>query len=326
MRKGVEHSPGAARGPIAAALAPPPGRLGLLARAFLLACLLSLAAPLPSGAEEEGRDASFSDPLEPLNRMVFALNEALDTIVLRPAAIVYGAVLPGPVRRAVRNAVRHLSLPFTFVNDVAQGQWRRSGETAQRFLLNTVVGFVGLYDVAEDYGLPHRSTDFGSTLASWGIGGGPYLVLPIAGPSNVRDAAGMFVQGVADPVDIAFRRVELDHMPLVRAGVATLDFRHGNLDTLDDIKANSLDYYAFIRTLYRQRRAFEVDSGAEMYLRGESKGAEDTDDDYVYPPPRPDFGGKEEGAEDAEEDYAYPPPRPDFSRDRRAAAAGRPAQ
>ena len=194
--------------------------------------------------------------------------------------------MPGPVRRGVRNVVRHLSLPFTFVNDVAQGEWERSGDTAQRFFINTMVGFAGLYDVAEKQGLPHRSTDFGGTLAVWGLREGPYLVLPIAGPSNVRDAAGLLVQGVGDPVDIGFRRADLDHMPLIRAGAATLDFRHSNLDTLDDFKAGSLDYYAFIRTLYRQRRAFEVKGDAEMYLAGDK---ETSDDDYAYPPPRPDF-------------------------------------
>ena len=261
-------------------------RLRALARAILLACLLSLAAPLPSGAGEEAPEPSFSDPLEPLNRMVFAVNELLDTILLRPAAFVYGKVLPDPVRLGVRNVIRHLSLPFTFVNDVAQGEWERSGETARRFFLNTMIGFVGVIDVAEDYGLPHRSTDFGGTLASWGVGEGPYLVLPIAGPSNLRDGAGLVVQSVADPVDIAFRRADLDHMPLIRAGVATLDFRHRNLETLDEFKANALDYYAFIRTLYRQRRAFEVDGGQEMYLRGEKEGG---DEEYAYPPPRPDF-------------------------------------
>ncbi len=271
MRKECERMPGGPRVP---------------ARAIFLAFLLCVAAPLPSGAGEEPQEPSFSDPLEPLNRMVFAINELLDTVILRPAAFVYGKALPRPVRNGVRNVVRHLSLPFTLVNDVAQGELERSGETAQRFLLNTMIGFAGIIDVAEDYGLPHRSADFGGTLASWGAGEGPYLVLPVAGPSNVRDAAGLIVQSVADPVDIAFRRADLDHMPLIRSGVATLDFRHRNLDALDDFKANSLDYYAFIRTLYRQRRAFEVLDDSEALPAG---GEDALEDDYAYPPPRPDF-------------------------------------
>ena len=264
----------------------PVWRLRTLGVAIFLACLLSVAAPQPSGAGDEPQDVEFNDPLEPLNRLVFAINDALDTIILRPAAVVYGAVVPGAVRRGVRNVVRHLSLPFTFVNDVAQGEWKRSGDTAQRFFINTMVGFAGLYDVAEKQGFPHRSTDFGSTLAAWGVGDGPYLVLPIAGPSNVRDAAGLVVQFVADPVDVAFRRADHDNMPLIRSGAATVDFRYRNLETLDDFKANSLDYYAFVRTLYRQRRAFEVDSGTEMYLLG---GKDKSGDEYAYPPPRPDF-------------------------------------
>ena len=286
MREGFDSRPRTSCPPVASGRPAAVGRLPGVAAAFLLVFLLAIAAPLPSSAGEEPKDISYGDPLEPLNRIVFAVNEMLDTIVLRPAAFVYGKVLPDPVRLGVRNVIRHLSLPFTFVNDVAQGEWERSGDTAQRFLLNTMVGFVGLIDVAEDHGLPHRSTDFGSTLASWGVGEGPYLVLPLAGPSNVRDGVGLVVQSVADPVDIAFRNAGHEHMPLVRAGVATIDFRHRNLDTLDDFKANALDYYAFIRTLYRQRRAFEIDGGQEMYLRGKQ---DSEDEEYAYPPPRPDF-------------------------------------
>ena len=292
MRDDVEHGPGmpGERGPDRCPAAS--GRLRGLVCVTLLACLFAVAAPLPSGASEEQddpvvNDPAVNDPLEPLNRVVFAINEALDTIILRPAAVVYGAVLPDEVRLGIRNVVRHLSLPFTFVNDVAQGEWTRSGETAQRFVINTMVGFAGLYDAAAKEGLPHRSTDFGSTLAVWGVGDGPYLVLPIAGPSSVRDAAGLVVESVTDPVDIAFRRADLDSMPLIRAGVAAVDFRHRNLDTLDDFKENSLDYYAFIRTLYRQRRAFELDTDGDRYLTG---GMGESGEDYAYPPPRPDFG------------------------------------
>ncbi len=258
--------------------------------AALLACLLCALAPLPSSAGGQPQHIAYGDPLEPFNRMIFAFNETLDTFVLRPAAVVYGFLVPAPARRGIHNLVRHLSLPFTFVNDVAQGEWQRSGKTLQRFVLNTTVGLAGLHDAAKDYGLPHRETDFGGTLAAWGIGEGPYLVLPIAGPSNVRDAAGLMVQGVADPVDIAFRRLELDYLPLIRPTAAILDFRHRNLDTLDDFKAGSLDYYAFIRTLYRQRRAFEAEAGKDIQSLSGDKAA----DDYVYPPPRPDFrrGGK----------------------------------
>ena len=287
MREGFEQAPGANRGLAAVARLAAFRRLRALASAILMACLLSVAAPLPSGAGEEPQEPVFSDPLEPLNRLVFAINDALDTIILRPATVVYGAVVPGAVRRGVRNVVRHLSLPFTFVNDVAQGEWERSGDTAQRFFINTMIGFAGLYDVAEKQGFPHRGTDFGSTLASWGVGDGPYLVLPLAGPSNVRDAAGLVVQVAADPVDLAFRNAGHDNMPLVRSGAEALDFRHRNLETLDDFKANSLDYYAFVRTLYRQRRAFEIDSGAGKYLPG---GEDEPGGDYAYPPPRPDFG------------------------------------
>ncbi len=294
MRERFEDASGNGPSPVAERRSAIAGRLRILTGALLLACLLSMLAPMPSGAGEEPQEPTFNDPLEPLNRLVFAINEALDTIILRPAAVVYGTIVPGPVRRGVRNVVRHLTLPFTFVNDMAQGEWKRSGDTAQRFFINTMVGFAGLYDVAAKQGFPHRSTDFGSTLASWGLGDGPYLVLPIAGPSNVRDAAGLMVQGVADPVDIAFRRVDLDHMPLIRAGVATVDFRHSNLETLDDFKANALDYYAFIRTLYRQRRAFEVDGSTEMYLKG---GADSEGESYSYPPPRPDFGRDGQSAE-----------------------------
>jgi len=282
MREKLESTPAVSRGP-----AP---RLRRGTAAALLACLLAALAPLPASAGEAPQPVSDNDPLEPLNRLIFAFNETLDTFVLRPAALAYGNLAPAPARRGIRNVVRNLSLPFTFINDVAQGEWGRSGATLQRLVINTTVGLGGLNDIAADYGLPHRENDFGDTLAAWGVGEGPYLVLPLAGPSTVRDAAGFLVENAADPVDIAFRRHDLDDLSLGLQAASILDFRHRNMDMMDDFKASSLDYYAFIRTLYRQRRTFESGAGEEPRLEGADEAAEDD----AYPPRRPDFrrGGK----------------------------------
>ncbi len=252
--------------------------------AALLLLLLSACAARPPDAG--GAQAPEGDPLEPLNRQVFAVNEAFDTFLLRPATTVYGDFTPGPVKQAVHNLVRHLSLPVTALNDLAQGEWRLAGDMFWRFFLNSTLGMAGLHDAAEDYGLAHRSADFGDTLAAWGLPEGPYLVLPIAGPSSLRAGAGLLVEGAADPVNIGALAHSMDDLPGWRAVAAAVDFRHRNRSAIDDFKVGALDYYSFIRTLYRQRRAFEADEDREA-------GADDDPDglreDYAYPPPRPNF-------------------------------------
>ena len=132
-----------------------------------------------------------SDPLEPLNRAIFSFNLTLDKAILRPIATVYNAALPDPVRDGVRNFLNNLRTPIILANDVLRGEIGRAGDTVGRFLLNSTLGVGGLFDIASELGFDFHNEDFGQTLAVWGIGEGPYLMLPIFGPSNPRDAVGL---------------------------------------------------------------------------------------------------------------------------------------
>jgi phospholipid-binding lipoprotein MlaA len=165
---------------------------------------------------------------------------------------------PDPLRFAIHNFVKFLKTPVTFVNNVLQGNVDGAGDTLSRFLVNGITGFAGMADVAADSGVPYVKEDFGQTLAVWGLGEGPYLMMPILGPTNVRDAIGQFVDSFLDPFSIV---VDEPAVGWSRRVVAGLDTRARLLDVLDDLERTSLDYYAAIRSLYRQRRSDEITNG-----------------------------------------------------------------
>lgn len=216
-------------------------------------------APSDSAAKAEFEQAN--DPLEPLNRAVFAVNMQLDKMLLRPAGIVYRGVLPKPVQTGVNNFLSNLRAPVVFANDVLQGDIDRAGNTAGRFAINTTVGVLGVWDAAAHFGIQGHSEDFGQTFGTWGIGEGFYLVLPLLGPSNPRDGIGLLAEYFVDPFNIWARDQDKDGLILARSLVTGVDFRARNLKTLDELERTSLDYYAAIRSLYRQRRADEIRNG-----------------------------------------------------------------
>jgi phospholipid-binding lipoprotein MlaA len=198
-----------------------------------------------------------NDPLEPFNRFVFAINETLDTFLIRPLAVTYRFWVPEGVRNSVQNFLRNASGPIILMNDLFQGETARAEVTGSRFLINTAIGF-GFFDPATGLGLAYHDEDFGQTLASYGTGEGAYLVLPLFGPSSLRDGTGLVVDSIIDPVNYIARKSG-DHELIYARGAATgLDKRTRNLDALDDAKRDSLDYYARIRSLWRQIRAREI--------------------------------------------------------------------
>jgi phospholipid-binding lipoprotein MlaA len=199
-----------------------------------------------------------NDPLEGLNRGVFEFNRVVDGLFIKPAAQIYSGVLPQQAQDSVRSFLRNLRSPIILANDVLQGDMDRAGNTIGRFLVNTTLGIGGLFDVASDLGIPFHDEDFGQTLAVWGISEGPYIVLPIFGPSNPRDAVGLASEFFLDPVNIYLDNQDLDYLTYVRAGLTGVDARARSLDTLDQLERTSLDYYAAIRSLYRQHRANEI--------------------------------------------------------------------
>jgi phospholipid-binding lipoprotein MlaA len=227
-----------------------------------------------------------NDPLEGVNRAVFEFNRVVDGLLIKPAAQIYRGVLPQQAQDSVRSFLRNLRTPAILVNDVLQGDMDRAGTTISRFLVNTTLGIGGLFDVAGDHlGIPFHDDDFGQTLAVWGVGEGPYLVLPILGPSNPRDVVGLASEWYLDPVNLYFTNVrDDDWVPWVRAGLTGVDARARSLDALDQLERTSLDYYAAIRSLYRQNRDNQIRnnrSGDEPNAPSVSKAAVTLPDDVV---------------------------------------------
>jgi phospholipid-binding lipoprotein MlaA len=228
------------------------------------ACFAALAifavagcASLSQDQADRAESIAVNDPFEPANRAVFALNEVIDTILLRPIAIAYRELVPGPAKTAVFNFVRNLSLPLTIVNDVLQGEWDRADTATRRFVVNSVAGIGGLFDVATDIGLPHHKEDFGQTFATLEVVPGPYLVLPILGPSSTRHTFGRVLDFLLDPVSFASASAPFEAKMAVR-GLTIVDQRYQLLGPLDEVKRTSLDYYAALRSAYRQRRDYEI--------------------------------------------------------------------
>ena len=199
-----------------------------------------------------------NDPLEGLNRGIFEFNRVVDGMLIKPIAQIYHGVLPQQAQDSVRSFLRNLRTPLIVVNDVLQGDMDRAGTTVSRFLVNTTVGILGLFDVASGLGIPFHDEDFGQTLAVWGVGEGFYLMLPVLGPSNPRDLAGLATEFYADPVNIYLRNEDLDYLIYTRAGLRGIDARARSLEVLDELERTSLDYYAAIRSLYRQQRDNEI--------------------------------------------------------------------
>jgi phospholipid-binding lipoprotein MlaA len=218
--------------------------------AHLTAPLLAVA--LLAGCASMNDEAR--DPLEPLNRHVFALNQAVDVAVIRPIAVTYREIIPDPIKTAVNNFLNYLKSPVILANDLMQGEWKRAGDTTERFLYNTLS--LGLVNVATH--IPFHDEDFGQTLAVWGIGDGPYLVLPLIGPSSPRDGIGLVVDWFIDPVYWAAEANSWDGLTYGRTAARVITSRVDTIQLTDDLERTSLDYYAAIRDIYRQRRADEI--------------------------------------------------------------------
>lgn len=229
----------------------------LVSGAFVLAACATPPTDPAARAEFE----KTNDPLEPLNRKIFDFNLFIDRVALKPIAQGYVAVIPEFGRDAIRHFLDNLGEPIVFANNLLQGQFKRAHDTFARFLMNSTFGLGGVMDLASKNGLEKQSGDFGQTLYSWGVPDGPYLVLPILGPSNPRDGIGMGVDGYADPWDHLASNYHYWYLGLVRAGVDGIDQRARNLDTFDQLQRNAIDFYAELRSLWRQHRASELRHG-----------------------------------------------------------------
>jgi phospholipid-binding lipoprotein MlaA len=229
--------------------------------ALVAASALAGCATPPSDPIEREQFVHNNDPLEPLNRKTFAFNQFVDHTVLRPVAEAYVAVLPDDARRAIHRVLDNMKEPTLFFNNVLQGEFERAKITLGRFLVNSTVGFGGLVDVATLSGMERQPADFGQTLYSWGVPSGPYLILPILGPSNPRDAIGGGVDSYADPFTIMAKNEDITELLTYRFIIGGIDERAGVLDVLDDLEKNSVDFYAQLRSLSQQHRDAELHHG-----------------------------------------------------------------
>lgn len=216
-----------------------------------LAGLLTGCATLPPGQHDP------RDRFERTNRAVYKFNDSLDRHVAKPLAKGYVKVTPRPVRTGVSNFFHNLSYPTVIVNDLLQGKLKSFGGDTARLVVNTTIGIGGLFDPATKMGLPAGDEDFGQTLGKWGVPPGPYVVLPIFGPSDVRDTFGFVADQFTDP---KFYVNDL-YLSLALSGGTLLDKRAELLST-DDVLARAFDPYVFVRNAYLQRREFQVKDGA----------------------------------------------------------------
>lgn len=211
------------------------------------------------------------DPFEGFNRFMFAFNELLDGILLKPLALTYDFIFPAPIKESLSAFLDNLSEPVTFINDVLQLKPERAGQTLARFAMNTTLGMGGLFDVAGEWAnLERHKEDFGQTLAHAGLEGGPYLVLPFLGPSNPRDMLGKAVDLLLDPVDYGLRRAHHRELTYVRKGVDTVRKRAEALPLTDSIDKTAIDKYIKIRTLYIQNRRFKLEDGSVSFSEVDS--------------------------------------------------------
>jgi len=232
-----------------------------------LAALLALSA-----CAEPGGTFDPPDPYEAENRQAHAFNRGLDSYALRPASVGYVTILPEPMRMAVANFSSNFSTPGDIINDVLQGNFNDAGHNLLRFVVNTTIGLGGIFDTASAGGIEARGSDFGETLAVWGVQEGAYLEVPFLGPKTERHLVGDAVDFALNPLNYLFGAEYT--LIVLGAGTATvLDNRFVLGDTLDEILYNSADSYALLQSLYLQNRRFELsesgvaggDAGFDVY-------------------------------------------------------------
>jgi len=230
-----------------------------LGRVLALLVILGIAANCASTPPEDSQDQEYAvnDPWEGLNRITFEFNQTVDGVLIKPMAEIYFGVVPKWGRDRVNDILNNMGEPTNFANALLQWELERAATSMLRFAFNSTIGLGGFFDIAEGIGLSRAPEDFGQTLAAWGVGEGPYLVLPLLGPTNPRDALGLGVDFIIDPVSRSFR----SHERFQRFVARGIDQRARHIDDLETLEETSIDFYAAMRELYRQYRGNEVRNG-----------------------------------------------------------------
>lgn len=234
----------------------------LVSIAGLAALLMLSACATPPPADDPDAVAEFeqiNDPLEPMNRSIFDFNDWLYDNALTPAAKVYRGVVPRWGRDRVADFLANLKTPVILINDILQGNLTRGGVTLLRFVLNSTFGVGGIMDVSTPMGIPGHVADVGETFAVWGAGEGFYLVLPLFGPSDLRDGIGLGIESTLDPLGYYLADNHMRWLSTTRFLVSGLSAYELYMDNLADVKRTSLDYYSAMRSLSRQRRDAQIE-------------------------------------------------------------------
>jgi len=237
---------------------------------IIITSLISLMLATNVSAGTDGEDnlskknsGEVKDCFESVNRATFKFNQVLDGVMFEPVAKAY-RILPSPVRAGTSNALNNLSSLVTIPNNILQGELKKAGVNTARFILNTTVGVVGIFDVAQKVGfVEYEKEDYGQTLGTMGVGPGCYLVLPVLGPSTVRDTAGSFINVLGgDPwynASINGNNEYLSKSDYAATKVlAGVDFRAKNIDSIENLEKNSMDFYASVKSLYLQDRQQKI--------------------------------------------------------------------
>jgi phospholipid-binding lipoprotein MlaA len=237
---------------------------------IIITSLISLMLATNVSADTDGENslskknsAEVKDCFEGINRAIFKFNQVLDGVIFEPVAKAY-RVLPSPVRAGTGNALNNLSTLVTIPNNILQGEFKKAGVNTGRFIVNTTVGVVGIFDVAEKIGFPeYEKEDYGQTLGVMGVGAGCYIVLPVLGPSTVRDTAGSFANLFGgDPwynvTTVNDTQYFSDFDYWASRASSGIDFRAKNLSSFENLEKNSLDFYASVRSLYLQDRQQKI--------------------------------------------------------------------
>jgi len=228
---------------------------GLCAALLLAGCATVPAAPVAEPAAATGDDDPVvHDPLERTNRGIFWFNESVDRWFLEPVATGWDFVMPDPVESAIQRFFQNLGFPVVFVNDLLQGKPVAALQDVGRFALNSTAGIVGFFDPATQVGLPDNDEDFGQTLGVWGVPAGPYLVLPLLGPSSPRDTGGLIVDSATRvyPFFLPF------YVNFSSTSVSIVNRRSRLLETIREERKAAFDFYAAVRNAYVQRRENQI--------------------------------------------------------------------
>lgn len=250
-------------------------------RSYIVTFMFVMMALVVSGCASSYDDSAtpgMSDPFENTNRAVFDFNQTVDSNVIHPIVDGYRYIVPQPARTGVHNVLNNLQSPVSLANELLQGDVDGAGMVTFRAVVNTLVGFGGLFDFAGAEGYTVDGEDFGQTLAVWGVDHGPYIVVPILGSSSVRDYSGYFVDSFADPLRWYLFNHGEEHIYYKKMGVKYLDVRNELKDTLEELQFSSIDYYASVRnTYYQARKALASDQGS---IVSDSDDAYPDFDDY----------------------------------------------